>query len=1844
MKSPFDRFLPSAPKARQRKASRKAAELQPEQLEKRAMMAIVTANPGLAGPASNYLIVASDEASDVYIQQHAGGRLLIADNSSFLANGNFSETLGVPDILYITNGAQGTGPGPMFAGDNTAGKYQTDAQLSPSTGFTLSAANIVVPSYDLDINGRRIEKDGAPANPLPSEAFQISNPFKGTVSYDGATWDFEIDPAGPLVTRLRPTGNQSPSASPLSGGVTFNSTTRGRLVLNWGNPATDQAIPVATVPNAANPAVAEPPIINIVTYFVAGAASSTLPGATATPSADAQILPSVASTKHSFTIPASVYASGALRGIVPGSLMGSVTIDGVGIPFQDDFITDAFPRPLYFNGQTSFAVNAFVSVSGSYVVVGDEVAISLSCTSAPIGPNVASPTSYIAYVEDSDPNSFTLFAGHDLTSQLSVDLLSPDSTINIDSRLDVRTQLTDADSNIEDVILRATNVNIDSVIDSTDDMLVGASAIGSALAESLLINAPVAAPDSFIIDIEDDPATASLRGVVFISPSGSLLGSLQPSAGGEPVGTDLILVRAVQSDIFAAGTVFGDRQSYLFQSDAAGQALAPYSFTTRSRDSGVDTGLIRGDVVSITLGNDAPTPIDESIAFNTLDLSTRVNSMRIRAATQQLGGPVPFPDPSPSGPFPYNLTIREYDDITFDAVASSGLPISLSASGAIGMSSALNTVGDVFIKAARPNDRQVAADATFDFTVSAPITTTKGRINIQADSVFVNNSVGVTDAAVDDGRDDITLTANSGNILLSGLVSAINGVNLTQRSSSTSRGTPLAPYFDPNFQPISIPDATAADGGAGGGGGAGATGAAVALINVNDDFQFSDLDVVLTIKHPFVGDLSATLIAPDGRKYKLFEKSSNRGNDYVNTIFDSEATTPIAGATPPYTGRFKSLDSFEPMYGNPETRLSTLGTWKLEVVDNTPRDAGTLEKFQLVFSKTGNQVSGSAFITADRLFVEAEGAVGNPVKQPTANDFYLNTNVDEMRVQAGTSVAISEQDDVNIKSLRAGDLVSIKAGGVDPLTGPNAMNAALRARIIDVPVFDVSAANGSIDVRMVTANTTTLGNAAALQKGTAINSLAAGNVRLRSEAGSIVALDAPVAGSGARTVRVATTANLAGVYAAGTPGFFPSTLRVASASILALNPSTGPSLRINDRILIKNQADQTQNGVYSITNTTNPASWVLTRATDSDTAVEMPASTIVKVLEGSQTGFYRMLWNNDASVFGTTPITVADAGLDPGKPRQLTTDIGSDDFNDTVTFVVSTAAGTNSSAGSLGKMIDLRQQNSALTNGGLSPQRSDLKFSSLVATTRTPIRLTQELPVINESIVIDGGLSSRFLPKGVAVPANAVAANPVIDGSRIVTTRTGRAVTAADTVNGLMLSNVDGVIIRNLTIGGFNINDTGAAISVQDSPNVLIEKVVLGQNEGGALTPNATGTRLANAIGVRVVGAASDTTTITNSTILSSNDAGIKVENGASYVRVAGNTIGKPGLENNVGVNFVSGVNALGIDSAPQVQAMARRVNNNTFTLPAGTFEVARRLVPGMGVIGRRVVQANPNVPVTIASVTVNEKTKITTVRVTGGSVTSNGSVILGYVVRTERNSSVISLGVPLDSPEGRSRLMGLYLGQQVNGMGIAFGTTITKISEGDTATNVPATITLSQPMTMTGVTSISLSSVGRNVIQANRTGVILGVGSTTMTNTSVIDSNFNGVEIHGGSHTIGTSMSRSPTSNAIHGNGRWGIAYLSNAVSRAAQFIRGNYLGANQSTIVSTVLANKKGNIGPVSDTDDSAYLGEIVRVKDKNGKVKKVNQLEPDIRTGVDAAENQHGIMPVVATRGRSRFPWRA
>jgi hypothetical protein len=635
---------------------------------------------------------------------------------------------------------------------------------------------------------------------------------------------------------------------------------------------------------------------------------------------------------------------------------------------------------------------------------------------------------------------------------------------------------------------------------------------------------------------------------------------------------------------------------------------------------------------------------------------------------------------------------------------------------------------------------------------------------------------------------------------------------------------------------------------------------------------------------------------------------------------------------------------------------------------------------------------------------------------------------------------------------------------------------------------------------------------------------------------------------------------------------------------------------VNDRVLVAVAGGSNANGVYSVTRLGGGTNWLLTRAADSDTAAELPANSFVRVTDGVGTGFYQLTYvSSTATPFARCPIGVSGA-------LSLVTNIGSDDVNDAVTFVVSTAGVTNTAAGSLGKMIELRQANDTSSSTSNPNQTMDFRFSSQVL---TPIRLTQQLPRITEPFRIDGNTS--YNP-----PGSPGVSRPriFVDGSRIATNRDGNAVTAANVVNGFEISGAGaaGAVLANMTVAGFT---RGAAVQVQDASTVLANGLTLGTNEFGL--------RVANQFGLRVSGSSSEVTLL-NSTVTAATKAGVRIENAARDVVLVGNTIGTVDRDNAVGVQVAVSAgnrNRIGVDAvepiAPIPALTVTRVTATSFTLPGSVRLTAATLFPGLGVTGSGIVPNAGQAAAVIQSVSTNATTGVTTVVLTGGQVTAGGRVTFGQFAATTLGSQMLTMPVGVSADQ-------LYLGQRIAGTGIVAGTRITAI---DRATKV---VTLSAAMTATGVTSITFPGVNngapRNMIQSNLVGVELASGATTITNTSIINSARDGVRITGGTNVVGRAdRTRSAFSNMIYGNGGFGIAFDAGAGNRTAavtlanqQTVRGNYLGMLMTNRAAA--ANTKGNIGlRFTTASEELYRGEGPGFK-----------FRPTAATGLDADGNQH------------------
>lgn len=114
------------------------------------------------------------------------------------------------------------------------------------------------------------------------------------------------------------------------------------------------------------------------------------------------------------------------------------------------------------------------------------------------------------------------------------------------------------------------------------------------------------------------------------------------------------------------------------------------------------------------------------------------------------------------------------------------------------------------------------------------------------------------------------------------------------------------------------------------------------VLDITETGTVSDVNVIINILHTWTADLDIFITSPSGTMVELSTDNGSNGNNYTNTIFDAEATTPIGSSTAPFTGTFLPEGDLSTLYGEPAT-----GNWILTVIDDTGSDGGSIEVFKL---------------------------------------------------------------------------------------------------------------------------------------------------------------------------------------------------------------------------------------------------------------------------------------------------------------------------------------------------------------------------------------------------------------------------------------------------------------------------------------------------------------------------------------------------------------------------------------------------------------------------------------------------------------------------------------------------------------------------------------------------------------------------------------------------------------------------------------------------------------------------------------------------------------------------------
>ena len=114
------------------------------------------------------------------------------------------------------------------------------------------------------------------------------------------------------------------------------------------------------------------------------------------------------------------------------------------------------------------------------------------------------------------------------------------------------------------------------------------------------------------------------------------------------------------------------------------------------------------------------------------------------------------------------------------------------------------------------------------------------------------------------------------------------------------------------------------------------------VVTLDSPYAAVDVDVVVNITHPSTDQIDLYLIGPDGTSVELSTDNGGSGDNFVDTVFDDDASQSITAASPPFTGSFRPEQPLSALNGRP-----VQGYWTLHVADDTGGQMGMLNGWQL---------------------------------------------------------------------------------------------------------------------------------------------------------------------------------------------------------------------------------------------------------------------------------------------------------------------------------------------------------------------------------------------------------------------------------------------------------------------------------------------------------------------------------------------------------------------------------------------------------------------------------------------------------------------------------------------------------------------------------------------------------------------------------------------------------------------------------------------------------------------------------------------------------------------------------
>lgn len=430
-------------------------------------------------------------------------------------------------------------------------------------------------------------------------------------------------------------------------------------------------------------------------------------------------------------------------------------------------------------------------------------------------------------------------------------------------------------------------------------------------------------------------------------------------------------------------------------------------------------------------------------------------------------------------------------------------------------------------------------------------------------------------------------------------------------------------------------------------------------------------------------------------------------------------------------------------------------------------------------------------------------------------------------------------------------------------------------------------------------------------------------------------------------VRVESPTNLNATYNNGASGVGATLTNAGTQTALVID---GVTLSVNDRVLVYQQSNQTQNGIYVVSNVgSGSTNWVLTRASDANTyvinsAAGLSEGSTVFVQQGV-TGAGETYTCNTAGVitFGTTNITFAQISSAQIYSAGTGLTLSGTQFSITNTGVTAASYGTASSVPTLA--INAQGQVTSASNTAIA-----INANQITTGTITNAQLQNSAVTVNGTSISLGGSATVTAVNPNALTIGTGLSGTSYDGSSAVTVALANSGVSAATYGSASQVPV------------FAVNAQGQLTSVTNTAIAITAGAVSG------LAPSAT----------------TDTTNATN--ITSGTLPTGRLSGSYTGITAVGTLTGGTWNASTIGVAY----GGTGLTATPTNGQLA--IGNGTgytlATLTAGTNVSISNTAGGI------TINATPAAGGTVTSVSGSGGT--TGLTLTGGPITVSGTLTLG--------------------------------------------------------------------------------------------------------------------------------------------------------------------------------------------------------------------------------------------------------